>query len=151
MIYPTYLDSTKTAKNGRLIGKEASVAKPSVMEIAESLKILRMNHVVQPFKGYPRDTESRWDNLGRVLVDLKGVRMNGDENDFTNKKALIKAIAKVIPGLEIRKKRIAEEKRQEEERLRKQKEEIAAAKQKERERSIAASTNSKKKRGKKKK
>lgn len=31
-----------------------------------------VRHVVQPHKGYSRDASSRWDNPGRVLVDLEG-------------------------------------------------------------------------------
>eukprot|EP00568_Trieres_chinensis_P011422 CAMPEP_0183308200 /NCGR_PEP_ID=MMETSP0160_2-20130417/20385_1 /TAXON_ID=2839 ORGANISM="Odontella Sinensis, Strain Grunow 1884" /NCGR_SAMPLE_ID=MMETSP0160_2 /ASSEMBLY_ACC=CAM_ASM_000250 /LENGTH=136 /DNA_ID=CAMNT_0025471985 /DNA_START=35 /DNA_END=441 /DNA_ORIENTATION=+ len=69
-IYPTYLDATKTVKLGRRIAASDAVPDPSVQEIGEALRAMNVRHAVQPYKGYPRDAESRWDNPGRVLVDL---------------------------------------------------------------------------------
>ena len=73
-IWPTYIDSNKTSKEGRRISKEDAVANPSVLDISEVLQSMNVRHAVQPFKGYPRDVESRWDNPGRVLYDLEQMR-----------------------------------------------------------------------------
>ena len=44
VIYPNYLDSNKTYKQGRRIGKEQALAAPSVQEISGALKILKLRH-----------------------------------------------------------------------------------------------------------
>ena len=162
-IYPTYLDSTKTVKMGRRIAASDAVEQPTVQEIGEALRLLRLRHVVQPFKGYSRDTESRWDNPGRVLVDMKGdvvpnlmPGMTSDENlnsimandDTQSKIKLLRKIATIIPNLDIRIRRLEEKKRQEEEEKKKTKE-LALLKSKSNS-GTGASTSSRKKKGKKK-
>jgi len=149
VLWPTYMDSTKSIAKGRRISKKDSVEEPSVYEISEALQSLQIRHVLQPFKGYPRDVESRWDNAGRVLVDLDGYRQRHgnaqdddvpviefdvDEDDLTNmekeeessadsgpsKIALMRELAKRIPHTQARIKRLEEKER--EIRLEKQKE-----------------------------
>ena len=73
-IWPTYIDVTKTTKEGRRIRKEEAVDTPTVSDISEVLQGLNVRHAVQPYKGYSRDAESRWFNLGRVLYDLDQMR-----------------------------------------------------------------------------
>ncbi len=73
-IWPTYLDSEKTMKEGRRIKKEDGVECPTVQDISEVLQSFNVRHVIQPYKGYSRDEESRWYNLGRVLYDLDEMR-----------------------------------------------------------------------------
>lgn len=70
-IWPTYIDSTKTTKLGRRISKVDAVDNPTVQDISEVLQSLNVRHAIQPYQGYPRDTESRWYNQGRILYDLK--------------------------------------------------------------------------------
>ena len=82
VIYPNYLDSTKTLKQGRRISSVEAIEKPTVMDIGLALQLMGMRHVVQPYKGYPRDAESQWENLGRVLVDLP--KQNRDGFDTAN-------------------------------------------------------------------
>jgi signal recognition particle subunit SRP19 len=112
-VYPTYLDSLKTVKLGRRIPKEIAVDKPTVMEISEVLQSLRLRHVIEPHKGYSRDVESRWYNLGRVLVDKKqkGVIPLDERVVFRNKMELLKEIAKRIPTCPSRRRRLEEEKK----------------------------------------
>ena len=164
-IYPTYLDSTKTVKMGRRIAASDAVENPTVNEIGEALRALRMRHVVQPYKGYSRDTESRWDNPGRVLVDLRGdpvpnlmPGVTSDDNmnsmndgQFTTKKDLLKEIAKIIPSLHIRIQRLEEEKKQAEEAKKKEKEmQLAKSKAPASGGAGVSGTTSRKKKGKKK-
>jgi len=137
-IYPTYLDAEKSTKRGRRISKSDAVDKPLVTEISEVLQKFNIRHVIQPFKGYPRDIESRWYNPGRVLVDMDdgvplklGLALKFDENSDSDdeipildmeeddlkvtKKQLCREIAKRLPGIGSRIQRLAEEKRQAEE------------------------------------
>ena len=135
VIYPNYLDSNKTVKLGRRIAAKDAVPEPTVQDLHEALASLNVRHVIQPYKGYSRDAISRWDNPGRVLVDLEGAAEKGivgmgsdggfdlddvpdinDENDKENnhagkgagKKQLLREIAKVVPTLSNRQKRIDE-------------------------------------------
>jgi len=74
VIWPTDINSNKTVKLGRKISSSDSVPEPAVQEISEALQLLNVRHVIQPYKGNPRDTESRWYNPGRVLVDLENAK-----------------------------------------------------------------------------
>lgn len=168
-IYPNYLDANKTIALGRRIAASDAVDTPTVDDVAEVLRALRIRHAVQPFKGYPRDEESRWDNSGRVLVDLRGERVPNlmpgttletddllaDDDDAAavtrNKVALLREIAKRIPALESRKKRITAEVKKKEEEEKKREKELAMAKSKSAAGgSGSGGTSSKKKKGKKK-
>ena len=181
VIYPNYLDSNKTVKLGRRISAKDAVPEPTVQDIHEALASLNVRHVIQPNKGYSRDAISRWDNLGRVLVDMEGAvekgvvgvgkdgaydlddipDMNDDDNDKENnnepgrgggKKQLIREIATIIPTLEGRKKRVEEKaKAAEAEKLKLAKAEKAAAPSKPSKGSGGSGSSSKKKKGKKKK
>jgi len=71
-VYPNYLDSDKTVKLGRRIAAKDAVSEPTIQDIHEALISLDIRHVIQPHKGYSRDASSRWDNPGRVMVDLEG-------------------------------------------------------------------------------
>ena len=43
-IYPNYLDSNKSYKQGRRIGKELAISAPNIQEISAALKILKLRH-----------------------------------------------------------------------------------------------------------
>jgi signal recognition particle subunit SRP19 len=121
VIWPNYLDSTKSVKRGRRIAASTAVDTPTVTDISQALQSLNMKHVVQPYKGYSRDPESQWDNLGRVLVDMTAkdsVEMDSmgvfdaddipdmSEGDDVKKRQLLRTIARVIPELPQRKLRL---------------------------------------------
>ena len=84
VVWPTYMDSTKTISKGRRLSKEDAVEEPSVYEISEALQSLQIRHVLQPYKGYPPDVESRWDNPGRVLVDMDGYKQKQQQTNNHN-------------------------------------------------------------------
>jgi signal recognition particle subunit SRP19 len=147
-IYPNYIDSDKTVKLGRRIAAKDAVPGPTMQDIHEGLVRLDVRHVIQPHKGYSRDAVSRWDNPGRILVDLEGatqsgildaspdgvyemddaipdmVDEDGDGRDGRNggrgKKQLLRKLAHVISGLPNRHRRLeaARSKQLEEEKLR---------------------------------
>lgn len=155
-IWPTYLDSTKTTRHGRRIAAADAVPEPTVQDISEALQTLGIKHAIQPFKGLPADTKSRWDNPGRVLIDMEeaaekigsvggdgagtgasgafdvdavpdmdGVLGGGSGGEGNAKKALIRAVAKIIPTLPGRAQRLEAKKKQKEEEENKDKERAA--------------------------
>jgi signal recognition particle subunit SRP19 len=103
IIYPSYLDSTKSIKQGRRIGKEEAVSVPTVSDLSLALQTLKIRHVLQPYKGYSRDIETLWENPGRVKVDL---------SNNESKRELLLQLAKIIPTLPERQKRLEEEAKQ---------------------------------------
>merc|ERR1712183_319246 len=98
VIYPSYMDSSKTGKQGRRIGKEKSVDTPTVGDISEALQSLRLRHVVEPHKGYSRDPTALWDNPGRVKIEPTG-------GEYT-KRSLLVELASIIVELPSRIKRL---------------------------------------------
>jgi signal recognition particle subunit SRP19 len=134
-IWPNYIDLDKTMKQGRRIGKELALPRPSVADISEVLQSYGVRHAIQPYKGYPRDVESRWYNAGRVLYDLnmmqsvlRGnenvpqiVELNDEDEDMPDlndenisQKHIWKAIAKKMKDMPGRKVRIEEARKKEE-------------------------------------
>lgn len=118
VIYPSYLDSTKTIAKGRRIGTENAVDTPTVSDISQALQSLNIRHVLQPHKGYSRDITTLWDNPGRVKVE--------PQSQYT-KRGLLVELAKIIPGLPSRIQRLEQAKQQALLEEQKAKDEIAAA------------------------
>eukprot|EP00544_Gedaniella_sp_CCMP2646_P006265 CAMPEP_0202480480 /NCGR_PEP_ID=MMETSP1361-20130828/454_1 /ASSEMBLY_ACC=CAM_ASM_000849 /TAXON_ID=210615 /ORGANISM="Staurosira complex sp., Strain CCMP2646" /LENGTH=214 /DNA_ID=CAMNT_0049107919 /DNA_START=11 /DNA_END=655 /DNA_ORIENTATION=+ len=149
-IYPTYMDSEKTVKQGRRIAAKDAVPNPTVIDIGQALQIMGIRHVVQPYKGYSRDVESQWDNLGRVLVDMEQPTpeiYDADDDNIMDdakksKKKLLKEIAKLLPSLPSRIQRLEKEKKELEEQQQKEAAGHKVASQK-------TSSSAKKKKGKK--
>ncbi|AKB26963.1 Signal recognition particle SEC65 subunit [Methanosarcina siciliae C2J] len=86
VIWPAYIDQTRSRSNGRIISRKNAVKEPHLNEIKDAAKKLGLNPEVEPEKAYPK---SWWEVSGRVLVD-----------DKAPKSVISKQIA-----LEIRKKR----------------------------------------------
>jgi signal recognition particle subunit SEC65 len=102
IIYPAYLDASKTIKQGRRVAH--GVDHPTVMDLSQALQTQQIPHVIQPYKGYSR--ESVWDNPGRVLV-LKTVFLSNNNN----KRELIKRMIEIIKELPDRRARLQEQER----------------------------------------
>lgn len=66
IIWPVYIDSKKTKKEGRRISKENAVPSPKLREISNAAKKLKLNPEVEKNKSYSR---SWWESSGRVSVD----------------------------------------------------------------------------------
>ncbi|MFD1634542.1 signal recognition particle subunit SRP19 [Haloplanus ruber] len=64
VIWPAYLDATKTRAEGRRVPVDEAVDDPTVDEIAESVQQVGYDAVIERDKTYPREYEPR----GRVLV-----------------------------------------------------------------------------------
>lgn len=98
VIYPSYLDSTKSVSRGRKIAQSHAVPVPTVVDITQALQVLNVRHVLQPYKGYSRDV-GVWDNPGRVLVDVHN----------TTKTKLLRDIASQASALPDRRARLEQE------------------------------------------
>mmetsp|Transcript_8998 Transcript_8998/g.16384 ORF Transcript_8998/g.16384 Transcript_8998/m.16384 type:complete len:206 (-) Transcript_8998:64-681(-) len=142
VLYPSYIDSTKSHKYGRRIAKENAVERPSVVDLGEALRQLKIRHAVQPHKGFSPDAESRWDNPGRILVDM---------TMQPSKKQLLEEAAEMIKTLPIYTTRIAKEAEQER-KIKEEEEEAAKAAQAKALAAVSSNSNAstKKKKGKKK-
>lgn len=99
VIYPSYLDSTKTIAKGRRIGVAKAVPTPTVADVSAALQQMQVRHVIQPYKGYSPDCECQWDNPGRCLVDVSSYK----------KKELLLELAQRIPELPSRIARLERE------------------------------------------
>jgi signal recognition particle subunit SRP19 len=66
IIWPAYLDSSKSRSEGRRIPREAAVEKPSAAEVANAAKQVGYEPKYEPEKQYPR---SWWEKSGRVTVE----------------------------------------------------------------------------------
>ncbi|MEA1984496.1 MAG: signal recognition particle protein Srp19 [Euryarchaeota archaeon] len=66
VIWPVYIDRTRSRSHGRIISKKRSVKEPGLKEIEEAARGLQLNPRVEADKAYPRYW---WEKSGRVLVD----------------------------------------------------------------------------------
>ncbi|MGZ4927956.1 MAG: signal recognition particle subunit SRP19/SEC65 family protein [Halobacteriota archaeon] len=85
IIWPIYLDSHKTRKNGRVLAKKDSISAPGIDEIMQAAGELGLNPSCENEKMYPR---SWWEYKGRVLIKLDG-----------NKRDAMKQIAHKIKAI----------------------------------------------------
>jgi signal recognition particle subunit SRP19 len=69
VIWPVYLDQTKSRSSGRIISRKNAIKEPQLNEIKEAARKLGLNPEVEPEKAYPK---AWWEVSGRVLVDDKG-------------------------------------------------------------------------------
>ncbi|CAG0975434.1 MAG: signal recognition particle protein Srp19 [Candidatus Methanoperedens sp.] len=69
VIWPIYLDATKSRGEGRILSLKDSVKSPVLKEIEKAALELDLAPVVESDKAHP---QSWWVTGGRVLVDKKG-------------------------------------------------------------------------------
>eukprot|EP00918_Siedleckia_nematoides_P005180 GHVU01011455.1.p1 GENE.GHVU01011455.1~~GHVU01011455.1.p1 ORF type:complete len:164 (+),score=13.94 GHVU01011455.1:182-673(+) len=98
-VYPNYIDSQKSAFEGRRIAATDGVPKPTCLEVAEACESMGLAYVLED-KAYPRD----WLVRGRVRVNCMAVRgvvdAAGDTRTASGaKKDLYKRIARRIPEI----------------------------------------------------
>ena len=85
IIWPVYIDSEKTKKEGRRISKKDAVPSPKLREISNAAKKLNLNPEVENNKSYSR---SWWESQGRVSVDKN-----------ISKRELLVKISNMIKGM----------------------------------------------------
>ena len=82
IIWPAYLDASKSRAEGRILSAKDAVKSPVLKEIEKASLELNLNPLVETDKAYPK---SWWVKGGRVVVDKKGP-----------KSVMVKQIAQVI-------------------------------------------------------
>jgi len=90
VLWPVYIDSTKSRKKGRKISKQDGVPRPRVEEIVEAAEILGLEPIIED-KKYPR---LWWEQEKRVVVLKKYSRQE-----------LLKRIARKIKEIREARKR----------------------------------------------
>ncbi len=68
VIWPVYIDATKSRGEGRILPMKDAVKSPVLKEIEKAALELNLAPVVETDKAYPK---SWWVSGGRVLVDKK--------------------------------------------------------------------------------
>jgi signal recognition particle subunit SRP19 len=66
VIWPAYLDSSKSRSEGRRIPRDVAVDSPSAAEVANAAKQVGYEPEYEPQKQYPR---TWWENRGRVRIE----------------------------------------------------------------------------------
>jgi len=96
IVYPVYINAKKTAAEGRRIAKNKAVDNPSLNELADVCKFLKLECQIETDKAYPRD----WMQKGRLRVKLKeGKPLNPE---VPNRHQLLLKMAELIPRLQSR-------------------------------------------------
>lgn len=138
-LWPVYIDSTKTLQEGRRVAKEFCCQDPNIAEMSEICQSLKLNHVLEPYKMYPR----LFLNHGRIRVEILASDGSPVNPTITSKVDLLKFMGQNIPKLN---SRIAREAKTEEAK------QLAAAAEQEQKLAAAGGGggSAKKKKGKKK-
>ncbi|KZX15374.1 signal recognition particle protein Srp19 [Methanobrevibacter filiformis] len=83
IIWPVYIDSTRSRNQGRKIAKKNSIQEPRLTEISRAARNLKLNPKTEDDKSYPR---SWWENSGRIIVE---------KGDLSKIEVLIKISSKI--------------------------------------------------------
>mmetsp|Transcript_47306 Transcript_47306/g.134965 ORF Transcript_47306/g.134965 Transcript_47306/m.134965 type:complete len:152 (-) Transcript_47306:185-640(-) len=98
IIYPNYVNSKKTVPEGRRIAVNKAVEHPHPAEMAEICEYLKIPHVLEMDKAYPRD----WLIRGRVRVLLKTPEGAFTHPELHTKKLVMEKMGELIPKLKSR-------------------------------------------------
>ena len=83
IVWPVYINSQHTRKEGRRLSLEESVDEPKIREISQALRRLKLQYTVEHDKSFPA---SWWEKSGRVTVT----------HDYPTKLDLLRKIASTI-------------------------------------------------------
>jgi len=73
IIWPVYIDSNRTKREGRRINKSDAVSNPKLTEISRAARKLNLNPKTEDDKSYPRFW---WENSGRIIVERENTSKN---------------------------------------------------------------------------
>ena len=76
IVWPVYINSNHSRKEGRMLSLEESVEEPKIREISQALRRLKLQYTVEHEKSFPG---SWWEKSGRVTADK---REDESKNDF---------------------------------------------------------------------
>jgi len=87
VIWPAYLDASLSRRDGRRVPLSLAVEEPTVDEVAQAVKQVGYDAVIERGKAYPRQG---WRDSGRVLVK---------DADDAGKSDLLQAVAAYVGAL----------------------------------------------------
>ena len=87
VLWPAYFDASRSRKEGRRVPVDLAVEDPSVDEIAQAVKQVGYDAVIERDVAYPRQP---WERTGRVRVE-------GADDDSKND--LVQAVAAYVAAL----------------------------------------------------
>ena len=87
VVWPAYLDAGRTRREGRRVPADAAVEEPTVDEIAEAVRQVGYDAVIERDVAYPREP---WRDSGRVRVK---------DADDASKNDLVQAVAAYVAAL----------------------------------------------------
>ncbi|BES95107.1 Signal recognition particle 19 kDa [Nesidiocoris tenuis] len=100
-IYPAYLNSKKTIKEGRRVPKDKAVENPTHQEIRDVLSATGMKVGVEN-KLYPRERSKEMLYRGRLRVQLKDDQGKPLDPAFPTRESVMLHICSMIPKLKAR-------------------------------------------------
>lgn len=80
-MWPAYINSNISRKDGRKINKNSAVSDPKLTEIVQAARKLNLNPKTEDDKYYPRFW---WESSGRIIVERKdGISKNKILNEIS--------------------------------------------------------------------
>jgi len=73
IIWPVYIYSKRTRKEGRKINIKDAVSEPKLTEISRAARKLNLNPKTEDDKFYPRFW---WENPGRIIIERENISKN---------------------------------------------------------------------------
>mmetsp|Transcript_19622 Transcript_19622/g.55170 ORF Transcript_19622/g.55170 Transcript_19622/m.55170 type:complete len:158 (-) Transcript_19622:57-530(-) len=98
ILYPNYINSKKTQEEGRRIAAAQAAEHPHAAEMAEICEYLKIPHVLEMDKAYPRD----WLIKGRIRIMLKTPEGAWAHPEIHTKKDVMLKMGELIPKLKSR-------------------------------------------------
>lgn len=81
IVWPAYINSNISRKDGRKINKNSAVSDPKLTEIVQAARKLNLNPKTEDDKYYPRFW---WESSGRIIVERKdGISKNKILNEIS--------------------------------------------------------------------
>lgn len=73
IVWPSYIDSKRSRKEGRKINKSDAVSDPKLTEISRAARKLNLNPKTEDDKAYPRFW---WEDSGRIIIERENISKN---------------------------------------------------------------------------
>ncbi|XP_065070139.1 signal recognition particle 19 kDa protein-like [Rhopilema esculentum] len=102
VVYPNFLNSRKTIKDGRKIAKSKGVDNPRCNEMKDVLQYHGFNCIVEEQKQYPRDSAKDALCKGRVRIQLKNSDGTLFNPNYPSRESLMILLGEMIPKLKSR-------------------------------------------------
>jgi signal recognition particle subunit SRP19 len=73
IVWPAYINSNLSRKDGRKINKDSAVSDPKLTEIARAARKLKLSPKTEDDKSYPRFW---WEDSGRIIIERENISKN---------------------------------------------------------------------------